>query len=50
MGKLYVECGRELFEARERLRGGERREAFLREHEEAIRQLSELLFGSGPSP
>jgi hypothetical protein len=47
MGKLYVECGRKLFEARERLRGGERREAFLREHEVAIRELSELLYGPG---
>ena len=47
MGKLYVECGRELFEARERLRGGERREAFLREHEVAIRELSDLLYGPG---
>jgi len=45
MGKLYVECGRELFEARERLRAGERREAFLTEHQEAIRELSELLYG-----
>lgn len=49
MGKLYAECGRELFETRERLRGGERREAFLREHEVAIRELSELLYG-GASP
>ncbi|MDP2623746.1 MAG: hypothetical protein Q8Q29_08115 [Actinomycetota bacterium] len=49
MGKLYVECGRELFEARERLRSGERREAFLRGHEEAIRELSELLYGAGAS-
>ena len=50
MGKLYAECGRELFEARERLRGGERREAFLREHEVAIRELSDLLYGGGGSP
>jgi hypothetical protein len=50
MGKLYVECGRELFEARERLRAGDRREAFLREHEAAIRELSELLYGGGASP
>jgi len=50
MGKLYVGCGRELFEARERLRGGERREAFLREHEVAIRELSDLLYGGGSSP
>ena len=50
MGKLYVECGRKLFEARERLRGGERREAFLREHEVAIRELSELLYGGASSP
>ena len=49
MGKLYVECGRELFEARERLRGGERREAFLSEHQEGIRELSELLYGGGAS-
>lgn len=50
MGKLFVQCGRELFETRERLRGGERREAFLREHEQAIRELSELLYGGGSSP
>jgi len=50
MGKLYAECGRELFEARERLRSGERREAFLREHEVAIRELSELLYDGGSSP
>lgn len=47
MGKLYAECGRDLFEARERLRGGERREAFLREHEDSIRGLSDALFGTG---
>jgi len=50
MGKLYVECGRELFEARERLRAGERREAFLAEHQEAIRELSELLYGGAKTP
>jgi hypothetical protein len=50
MGKLYAECGRELFETRERMRGGERREAFLREHEESIRRLSDLLYGGGASP
>lgn len=46
-GKLYAECGRELFEAKERLRSGERRVAFLAEHEEAIRGLSDLLSGLG---
>jgi hypothetical protein len=46
-GKLYAECGRELFETRERLRGGERRDVFLREHEAAIRELNELLYGAG---
>jgi hypothetical protein len=50
MGKLYVQCGRELFEARERLRSGERREAFLIEHQEAIRELSDLLYGGAPTP
>lgn len=44
-GKLYAKCGRELFEAKERLRSGERRIAFLAEHEEAIRELSDLLSG-----
>ena len=50
MGKLYVECGRELFEARVRLRAGERREAFLTEHQEAIRELSDLLYGVAKTP
>lgn len=46
-GKLYVECGRELFEARERLRGGERRTAFLAEHREDIQELTSLLRSEG---
>lgn len=45
-GKLYAECGRELFETRERLRGGERRVEFLEEHADAVRELSDLLYGN----
>lgn len=42
-GKMYVRCGRELFEAQERLRGGTARVEFLEDHSEDIRKLSELL-------
>lgn len=47
LGKLYVECGRELFETKRQLRSGERRAAFLAEHAEAIRELSDLLSSLG---
>lgn len=47
LGKLYVECGRELFETKEQLRSGERRTAFLAEHAETIRELSDLLSSLG---
>lgn len=46
-GKLYVECGRELFLAKERLRGGELRAAFLAQHAEAIRELAGLIEAGG---
>lgn len=46
-GRLYVECGRALFEARERLRGGERRTAFLTDHRRDIQELTELLRAEG---
>lgn len=46
-GQLYIVCGEELFEARERLRGGDRRTAFLAEHRDEIRELTELLRGEG---
>lgn len=49
MGRLYAECGRELFQARELLRRGERRSAFLIRHESAIRELHAMLFGTGTS-
>lgn len=45
-GMLYAECGRELFETREQLRSGERRDAFLAEHADAIRELSDLVQGA----
>lgn len=45
MGRLYAECGRELFEAREQLRGGERRARFLAEHEAGIRELNDFVYG-----
>jgi hypothetical protein len=48
-GKLYVECGRDLFEARERLRGGDYRDAFLLEHADALRKLSDVSYGSAGS-
>jgi hypothetical protein len=47
LGKLYVECGRELFETKEQLRSGERRTAFLAEHAETVRELSDLLSSLG---
>lgn len=47
MGKLYVECGRDLFERREQLRSGDLRESFLNEHAAAIQELNEQLFGNG---
>lgn len=47
MGKLYAECGQELFETREQLRSGERRTAFLREHDAAISEMNNLIYGSG---
>lgn len=46
-GKLYAECGHDLFEAQRRLRSGERRAAFVAEHDEAIRVISGALYGSG---
>ncbi len=46
-GKLYAECGRELFETREQLRSGEQRVAFLEEHAEAIRELTDLINSQG---
>lgn len=46
-GKLYAECGRDLFEAQRRLRSGERRAAFVADHDDAIRAISAALFGSG---
>lgn len=45
MGKLYAECGRELFETREQLRGGERRAQFLSVHEVGIRELNRFVYG-----
>lgn len=45
-GQLYVHCGRELFETRERLRAGERRIEFLQEHADAIHELNDLLYGA----
>lgn len=39
-GQLWAACGRDLFEARERLRGGERRDAFLEEHATTIVELA----------
>jgi hypothetical protein len=49
-GKLYAECGRDLFAAREALRSGARREAFLGEHQESISQLWNLLLIIDSSP
>jgi hypothetical protein len=49
-GKLYAECGSDLFAAREALRGGARREAFLGEHQESISQLWNLLLIIDSSP
>ena len=46
-GKLYAECGTELFTAREELRSGERRTEFLDEHADAISELAELVGASG---
>jgi hypothetical protein len=46
-GRLYAECGRDLFLARERLRSGQRRTDFLAEHAAAIRELSDVLYGDG---
>lgn len=43
MGRLYAECGEGWFTAREELRGGEARDAFIREHESQIRSFAELL-------
>lgn len=42
-GKLYAECGRDLFETREQLRTGELRVAFLDEHADAISELTDLV-------
>lgn len=43
-GKLYAACGESLFEAKERLRA-ERRPGFLEEHADAIREISDLVYG-----
>lgn len=45
-GKLYAECGTDLFTAREQLRSGERRTEFLDEHAAEISELAELLSAS----
>lgn len=46
-GKFYAECGRELLWAREQLRSGDQRVAFLDEHAEEIRDLSDRIDVSG---
>lgn len=45
-GKLYAECGRDLFETREQLRSGERRTDFLDDHAEEISELKDLIGAS----
>ncbi|MEA3510237.1 MAG: hypothetical protein U9R51_02260 [Actinomycetota bacterium] len=45
-GKLYAECGADLFTTREHLRSGERRTEFLDEHAAEISELAELIGAS----
>lgn len=45
-GKLYAECGRDLFETREQLRSGERRTDFLDDHAQEIGELKDLIGAS----
>lgn len=45
-GQMYAMCGQDLFEAREQLRSDERRDAFLHEHAESLRELSDRLYGA----
>jgi hypothetical protein len=45
-GKLFAECGQELYEVKERLRA-EAHDAFVEEHEEDIARLSDHLYGDG---
>jgi hypothetical protein len=45
-GRLYATCGEEWFTAREQLRGGQRRDRFVREHAPLIEELAELLDAS----
>jgi hypothetical protein len=49
-GQLYAECGQDLFAARTSLRSRERREAFLRQYEDSIARLSDLLLGLDQPP
>jgi len=42
-GKLYAECGRELFDTREELRSGDQRISFLDDHSDEIRELTNLI-------
>jgi len=49
-GRLYAECGQDLFTARTALRSGERREAFLSQYEDSIDRLSELVLGIDQPP
>lgn len=46
-GKLYAECGRDLFETREELRTGDQRVAFLDKHADAISELTDLVNSLG---
>lgn len=45
-GQMWAGCGRDLFELREQLRSGERREAFLQEHEATIIELYAAVHGA----
>ncbi|MBU1227129.1 MAG: hypothetical protein KJ698_07970 [Actinobacteria bacterium] len=50
MGRLYADCGQDLFAARSALRSGERRETFLSQHQDSISRLSALLLGLDQPP
>jgi hypothetical protein len=50
MGRLYADCGQDLFAARSALRSGERRESFLSQHQDSISRLSALLLGLDQPP
>lgn len=45
-GKLYAECGQDLFALKERLRSGEARTEFLRTHRAAIEDLQQRVYGT----